>query len=424
MRSIDGALPVWMCASMRGAASAAALALLSLSAGCAMPGYSSDGLNGPAWYNFGASHESTYQQKQNQQKIDYEPRLVKITPSLIEQQNQKRSEQTVTPAEKKVSVRSKTSVYRLGPGDVLQVVVYGHPELTNPTQSTNSSGDIQGQLINADGKLYFPYVGQIKAAGLTTAQLRQKIVTRLSTYIRDPQVDVRVMKYRSQHVYISGDVSKPCTVPITDITLTLLSALDQCQSLSGSGSAARGSTSSGATSVGVQNVVLVRNGHRTRLDLNQIYSAGRSVPLQANDHLLIDDSANRVFMVGEFSKQMALPYSTGGMSLNDAIADAGGVSLDSANTSAIYVIRGLTDETSVNSESGQTISRPTVYRLNANSPVGLVLANQFELKPRDIVYAAPASLVNFNRAFAQITPALNTIFQTLLIYSRANNGGL
>ncbi|KEZ78796.1 polysaccharide export protein [Salinisphaera hydrothermalis C41B8] len=129
-------------------------------------------------------------------------------------------------------------------------------------------------------------------------------------------------------------------------------------------------------------------------------------------------------MVGEFSKQMALPYSTGGMSLNDAIADAGGVSLDSANTSAIYVIRGLTDETSVNSESGQTISRPTVYRLNANSPVGLVLANQFELKPRDIVYAAPASLVNFNRAFAQITPALNTIFQTLLIYSRANNGGL
>ncbi|AWN17526.1 Polysaccharide export lipoprotein Wza [Salinisphaera sp. LB1] len=400
------------------------MALLGLSAGCAMPGYSSAGLKGPSWYNFGASRVSTYQQKQNKRKIDYQPRLIKITPALIEEQDKKRSQQTVTPAERKVSVRSKTSVYRLGPGDVLQVVVYGHPELTNPTQSNSNSGDIQGQLINANGKIYFPYVGEIKAAGRTTSDLRKVISQRLSSYIKDPQVDVRVMKYRSQHVYISGDVSKPCTVSITDITLNLLDALNQCQSLSGSGSAARGGNSSGASSVGVQNVVLVRNGHRTRLDLNQIYSAGRSVPLQANDHLLVDDSANRVFMVGEFSKQTALPYSTGGMSLNDAIADAGGVSLDSANTSAIYVIRGLTNGASVDSDSGRTISRPTVYRLNANSPVGLVLANQFELKPRDIVYAAPASLVNFNRAFAQITPALNTIFQTLLIYSRAKNGGL
>lgn len=397
------------------------LAVLGVvSTGCALPGYESDAMDGEPWYSFGNGNNARYEDEVNDQiEIRYEPRVVKITPGLIHQQRRQRVQQRLDAAEERISVRSKTAAYKLGPGDVLQVIVYGHPELTNPTQTTSNSSDIQGQLINANGTVYFPYVGDIQAAGLTISELRQRIAKSISDYIRDPQIDVRVMKYRSQQVYISGDISKPCAVPITDVTLTLLQALDQCPSLANS-SPTTGSDNNG-TSVGVQNVVLVRDGRSMRLDLNRIYSAGRSVPLQAGDHLLVDDSANRVFMVGEFDQQLALPYSTGGMSLDDAIADAGGVSLGTADTSAIYVIRGMDDDSSVDPSGMPTVLRPKVFKLDASSPVGLLLANQFQLEPRDIVFAAPASLVNFNRAFAQITPALNTIFQTFLIYDRSRD---
>ncbi len=382
---------------------------LSLSAlgGCALPGYDSGAVDGH-WYNFGGDSSSTYDEELSKQEIDYEPRVVQITPWLIRHQEEAQSSQTLGSAQQAISAApTEVTNYQIGPGDVLQVIVFGHPELTNPAGVTSGEGT-QGQLVSAEGTIYYPYVGEIKVEGMTLKELRQRLARGISQYIRDPQVDVRVREYRSQRVYISGDIVKPCTVPITDVTLTVLQALDQCSTLA----------SKEGGGVGVQNVILIRNGESTPLDLNQIYATGRPVYLHSNDRLLIDDSANRVFMVGEFSQQTALPYSTGGMSLSDAIADAGGVKLGSADTSAIYVVRGFVDSVPSRDGGVQTVLRPNVYRLDASNVSGLLLANQFELQPRDVVFAAPASFVNFNRALSLILPSLDLLFRSYLIYDR------
>lgn len=395
---------------------ASAVAVFLVMGGCALPGYNSS-LGGGSWYSFDGNQSETYNDKlQSETQVDYKPRMFKITPGLVAHLKKESASETLSPAQKAVASKGKVGAYTLGQGDLLRVVVYGHPELTNPGGRSQSSNAL-GQVVSADGTVFFPYVGQVKAAGLTVAQLRKKIRASLSSYIRDPQVDVIVTKYRSQRVYISGDIARPCTVPITDVTLTVSQALQKCNAAP-VGAAARVSTTGQATSTSIQNVDLVRNGKSTPLDLNQIYETGRTIPLKSGDRLLVDDSANRIFLVGEFNKQVALPYSAGGMSLNDAIADAGGVNLSSANTSAIYVIRGFVDSQSFVDGKLKTVVRPDVYKLNAGSASGLLLANQFQLKPRDIVFAAPASLVNFNRALALITPSLNTLFQSFLVYDR------
>jgi len=66
------------------------------------------------------------------------------------------------------------------------------------------------------------------------------------------------------------------------------------------------------------------------------------------------------------------------------------------------------------------VLKPNVYKLNMSDVGGLLLANQFQLKPRDVVFAAPASLVNFNRALSQITPSLNILLQSVLLYDRSS----
>ncbi|MES1926942.1 polysaccharide biosynthesis/export family protein [Salinisphaera sp. T31B1] len=386
------------------------LALLAALAGCALPGYDSGAVDG-SWYNFGRDKTATYDEELSKQDIDYDPRVIQITPWLIRHQDQERAQQTLSDAQQQISAAPATPMnYTIGAGDVLQVIVFGHPELTNPA-GTDSSEGIQGQLVGADGTIFYPYVGEITAEGLTLKALRKRLAEGLSQYIREPQVDVRVRQYRSQRVYISGDIVKPCTVPITDVSLSVLQALDQCDTLA---------TKEGG-GVGVQNVILIRDGQSTPLDLNQIYATGRPVPLRPGDRLLIDDSANRVFMVGEFTEQMALPYTTGGMSLNDAIADAGGVRLDSADTSTIYVIRGFVDSVPERDGGVRTVLRPNVYKLDASNVSGLLLANQFKLQPRDVVFAAPASFVNFNRALALILPSVDLLFRSYLIYDRTGN---
>ncbi|WP_353180668.1 polysaccharide biosynthesis/export family protein [Salinisphaera sp. T5B8] len=377
--------------------------------GCALPGYSSDAMDSGSWYDFGGNdNAATYDEELSKQDIDYEPRVLQITPWLIRHQQEIAASRPLGEAQQRVSAAPEETVnYTIGPGDVLQVIVFGHPELTNPAGVTNNEG-IQGQLVSADGNIFYPYVGEVNVEGMTLKQLRQRIAKGLSQYIREPQVDVRVREYRSQRIYISGDIAKPCTVPFTDVTITVLEALDQCDSLA---------TKEGG-GVGVQNVILIRDGESTPLDLNEIYASGRPVPLRPGDRLLIDDSANRIFMVGEFSKQTALPYSTGGMSLSDAIADAGGVSLNSADTSAIYVIRGFVDSQPTRDGGVQTVLRPNVYKLDASNVSGLLLANQFKLQPRDVVFAAPANFVNFNRALALILPSINALSQSYYLYDR------
>ncbi len=388
----------------------AALCGATLLGGCALPGYDINADESDAWYDLGGEARARWPGGEPAEGIDYEPRVVLITPALIRHMRQESASQVLGPEVQALASTPDVVNYQVGPGDVLQVIVFGHPELTNPAGTT--SGDLlTGQLVSAEGTIYYPYVGELDVEGLTLGQIREQIASGLTDYIRQPQVDVRVREFRSQRVYISGDIARPCTVPITDVPLTVVQALSQCGTLSGPRTTEEGP-------IGIQNVVLFRDGETVPLDLNQVYRAGKPVPLEPGDRLLVDDSANRIFMVGEFANQVALPYSTGGMMLSDAIADAGGLSLATADASRIYVIRGFVEARPGADGGVQTTLRPKVFHLDASSVNALLLANQFKLEPRDVVFAAPASLVNLNRALALLTPSLDILFRSFLIYDR------
>lgn len=88
--------------------------------------------------------------------------------------------------------------YVLGPEDVVAVSVWLHPELERSV------------TVNADGNITLPPVGDIKAAGLTTKKLGERIADRLSAYLRQTTtVTVTVAKYMSQSVFVSGSVATP-----------------------------------------------------------------------------------------------------------------------------------------------------------------------------------------------------------------------
>ncbi|WP_353252921.1 polysaccharide biosynthesis/export family protein [Salinisphaera sp. PC39] len=371
-----------------------------LLAACAMPGYEIEdaGSNSP-WY------QGSDPRARDEATVDYEPKVTKITPDMIADMKS-----DTGPAYPSDMPRSEEPFrYRVGPGDVLNVVVFNHPELTNPA-GTSESSESSGRLVNADGMLYFPFVGEIDVAGLTLDEIRRKLAEGLSRVIRDPQVDVRVSQYRSQQVFITGDIPRPCSVPVTDLPLTILKAFDACSTLAGSEGA-----------VGIQSVSLIRDGEAYPIDLNAMYRTGDLVHLRDGDRLIVDDGASRIFVVGEFEDQVAAPFSAGGMTLADAIAAGQGLNLETADPGAIYVIRGFVGQEPTPDGEVRTLRKPHIYHLNASSVDSLILADQFPLQPRDVVYAAPAGLVNFNRALSQITPSLNLLFQSYLIYDRRGN---
>src|SRR5262245_44021059 len=124
----------------------------------------------------------------------------------------------------------------LGPGDVMEITVYRQDDLTKKIQ------------IPPDGRIFYPFVGEVQAAGLSAVRLREKLTEGLAPYFVDPQVSIAVTTLKSEKVYILGEVERPGI-------FALESGMSTLEAISGAG----GFTQDAKWS----NVLLIRNGLET-----------------------------------------------------------------------------------------------------------------------------------------------------------------
>jgi polysaccharide export outer membrane protein len=157
--------------------------------------------------------------------------------------------------------------YRIGPGDVLNITVWDHPELTIPAGQFRDA-ETSGQLVGDDAHFFYPYVGRVRAVGMTVSEIRDVLTERLSTYINNPQLDVRVVGFRSQKVYVVGEVETPGVIPLTDIPMMVADAI----SLSG------GLTENAHKS----GVNISRGGKIYEIDLKALYDTIRRMPARTS----------------------------------------------------------------------------------------------------------------------------------------------
>lgn len=95
--------------------------------------------------------------------------------------------------------------YLVGPGDVLRVNVFKHPELGSGIYKANTPGT----PVNAGGLISLPLIGEIEAAGNDVFAIRDNIQQRLAVYLHDPRVDVSVIEHRAHRFYVFGEIRKP-----------------------------------------------------------------------------------------------------------------------------------------------------------------------------------------------------------------------
>ena len=105
--------------------------------------------------------------------------------------------------------------YRLGPEDEIEIRVWDHDDLTRKTR------------VGLDGKISFPFVGEIKAQGRSLLEVQKEIEQRLGPkYIIDPRVSITVTEYKSGKFFVVGNVQKPGTYALTK-TIRVVEAISQ-----------------------------------------------------------------------------------------------------------------------------------------------------------------------------------------------------
>jgi polysaccharide biosynthesis/export protein len=327
-------------------------------------------------------------------EADFVPAIRTINADLLMAQRRARSyaQPADNPSRRDLAANYK---YRIGAGDVINVVVWGHPELSNPMgQSENIEG--QARLVREDGTIFFPFLGVVPVAGRTVEEIRDQVARDLARYVTNPQVDVRVVSFRSQKIYITGEVREPGAIALTDQPLTVLDAINQAGGFN--------------ERANRRHAVVTRGDEAMTLDILELYASGRGdLLLEDRDVLFVpDNEANRVFMMGETVRQQAVPLHDGRLTLAEALTTVGGINLSVADTRNIYVLRGREVFDADGSLRG---IRPEIYHLDAHSGTALILAEAFELEPRDIVYVSSTGVVRFNRVMLQILPSVSTIWQ-------------
>lgn len=289
----------------------------------------------------------------------------------------------------------KSGPYRLGLYDVVTVTVWEHPELSMPLGQYRA--DLAaGQMLDESGNIFYPYVGYLPAKDMTANELRERILKALSKVLNNPQLDVKITGFRSQKIFVHGGVTKPGAVPVTDVPLTLLDAVNQAGGLSPNGDPTQ--------------VELKRSGKTLTLDLYADYGAGvdpSRLVLQNGDVVRIPTRDElQAYVLGEVERPQALGFANGKLSLAQAIAQVGGLDKLSSKGKGVYVAR-LSDSASVE-----------LYHLDARNPLALVVGDQFPLKPRDIVWVDATGLARWNRVLSLLAPTAG-LYNTLV--SSANN---
>jgi len=304
-----------------------------------------------------------------------EVKVVQITPELVALNHSK--EQPTVP---QALLDYRPESYQISPGDTIQVTVWDHPELTTETGGEGANG----RLVHPDGTFYYPYVGTLNVEGMKIEELRSVITSKLAHYLQTPQVDVNVVGYGSR-VTLQGAFVDTTPQDITTVPLTVSQAV--------------GTAVIDVEQADLSGLVLTREGKNYTINLdemNQDLDTAPPIYLKPGDRLYLPfNDRKEVYVLGEVRNPQAITFKTSGLTLTQALGRSGGLDPVTANSDAVYVVRGM---------DRMEQEPATVFQLDASDPSAYALADGFEIQPGDVVYVGAAGVTQWNRFLSQLLP--------------------
>ena len=262
--------------------------------------------------------------------------------------------------------------YALGSSDVISI-------------NLTDTDDIDGSyIIDPNGNIDLPFVGEINIEGLTLTKTKNKITAVLKKYYKNYDLQITIEGFNSSKVYILGAVKNQITINLNQKPIKLIDAAIQAN------------YNPNASNKDYGNKALLRRDNQVyNIDINNIFQSNNikdNFYLKKNDVLFVDRNSDALHIFGEVTKP-GVYFPNEDYSLTELISNAGLNKL-TANASNIFVIR----------EDYNSLLKINVFKLDVQNPINLVLGKRFILQPKDIVFIPPSRIVKWNRVISLLIP--------------------
>ena len=300
----------------------------------------------------------------------------------------------------------------IGPGDTLTISVFEvgsglfaggstTPPSTLPGSEAGTgpiagSGHLPNVQVDARGNVNVPYIGQVRAAGRTPTQLAEAIRGGLKRLSQDPQVIVSLTNNLSNTVIVAGDIKNPGRKQLTVNRERLLDII----ALSG-----------GSAYPEQDTMVQLTRGNRTAriplIDLQRVPS--ENVLLRPMDRVQLIRQPRSYTVFGAAGKVAEIPLEAATVNLAEGVARTGGPVNERADPNAVFLFRyepptiaqqlGTPPDARVPPYAPQ----PIIYRLDMMNPTSYFLAQQFQMRDKDLIYIANARTDRLSKFVAIIS---------------------
>lgn len=299
--------------------------------------------------------------------------------------------------------------YVVGAGDVLEVSVWEAPPaalfgaaVVDPRAglTTTRQTTFPEQIVNADGVINVPFAGTVPVAGKTPQQIEADLVQRLKTKANQPQVLVRVIRNATQNVTVVGEVAQSIRMPLTAKGERLLDAV-----------AAAGGV---RQPVGKMTLQVSRGGKVVAMPLERvIQDPKQNVYLQPGDVVTALFQPLSFTALGATGKNEEIPFEATGITLAQALGRMAGVRDAQADARGVFIFRF--EEPSVVNPEGRPLPQtpegkvPVVYRVDLKDPRTFLVAQNFPMKNKDVVYVANAPAAELQKFLNILTSSLFSV---------------
>ena len=285
-----------------------------------------------------------------------------------------------------INQRTQPASLALAPGDVLDLTIWDAEENSLLTNSGQRVTQLPSTPINSDGRIFVPFVGNLKVSGMSPQSARARIEQELTQTAPSAQVQLSVKPGQANTANLVSGMNAPGVYPLPNRNTSLLSVLSQ-----GGGVQARFDN---------PQITLQRGNQVYVTALERVFDdPSLDTTLVGGDRIIIEEDDRYFLSLGAAGSEALHPFPKNQVTALEALSIIGGVSDTRANPQGILVLREYaSNAVRTDLHKGPPQTR-VVFTIDLTHADGLFSAGEFQIQPKDLIYATESPVTSASTVF-------------------------